>query len=158
MPASTHRLPATRERVFADSFFVRPSIFLFPLPYYHLVFACIVFRLPSYYSFPISRSFILVSSPIRGIIPLVGDAFPIVLLMCYVTGRLCFLISHIRSFIFYSSVNLYGTPPLWRGFRNTNKGGGLQPTTRNNTLALFYAREAFTQNLRYYLSFLFMEK
>ena len=33
-----HLLPATRERAFAVSFFVRPSIFLFPLPFYHLVF------------------------------------------------------------------------------------------------------------------------
>ena len=32
-----HLLPATRERAFAYSFFVRSSIFLFSLPYYHLI-------------------------------------------------------------------------------------------------------------------------
>ena len=101
-----------------------PSSFVPPSFSFHCLiiisfFTLIVFCLPCYFSFPIFRFSILVSSTISGIIHLVGDAFPIVLLMCYVTGRLCFFISHIRSFIIYSPVNLYGTPPLWRGFRDT---------------------------------------
>ena len=120
LPACTCYLLPVNGLSLSPSSFV-PLSFSFHCLFIILFFACIVFRLPNYYSFSISRSSILVSSPIHGIILLVGDAFPIVLLMCYVTGRLCFLISHIRSYFFYSSVNLYGTPPLWRGFRDTTK-------------------------------------
>ena len=93
LPACICYLLPVNGLTLTPSSFVPPS-FSFHCLFIISFFTLIVFCLPYYFSFPIFCFSTLVSSTIADIIHLVGNAFPIVFLMCYVIDRLFFYFTH----------------------------------------------------------------